>query len=106
MARQRSSKLEGTFGNLIFYNFLGAYCMRTKPDSVKQTQSTVHSGLNFGKASKIGSQIRSLVAPINPCKSDNRVMYRLTGALNKFMSWKEKRDQASATMPDKLPFIH
>jgi hypothetical protein len=33
-------------------------------------------------------------------------MYRLTGALNKFISWKEKKDQASANMPDKLPFIY
>ena len=33
-------------------------------------------------------------------------MYRLTGALNKFISWKEKKDAASVTMPDKLPFIY
>jgi hypothetical protein len=33
-------------------------------------------------------------------------MYRLTGVLNKFISWKEKKDQAYATMPDKLPFIY
>jgi hypothetical protein len=106
MAKQRDSKLVGTVGNLIFYNRLGAYCMRAKPDSVNRTKSTIHSGLNFGKASKMGRQIRSLVAPINPCKSDNRVMYRLTGALNKFINWKEKKDLAFATMPDKLPFIY
>ncbi len=60
MARQRDSKLVGTIGNLIFYNHRGDYRMRTKPDSVKRTAATVHSGLNFGKASKISLQIRKL----------------------------------------------
>jgi hypothetical protein len=106
MARQRESKLVGTVSNLIFYNFRGEYCMRTKPVSVKRTESSVRSGLNFGKASKIWRQIRNLVAPINPAKTDNRLMYRLTGALNQFISWKEKKDVASVKMPVKLPFIY
>jgi hypothetical protein len=106
MARQRDSKLVGTVSNLIFYNFRGEYCIRTKPVSVKRNESSVHSGLNFGKASKICRQIRNLVAPINPARSDNRVMYRLTGALNRFISWKEKKDAASVKMPEKLPYIY
>jgi hypothetical protein len=106
MGRQRDSKLVGTVSNLIFYNFRGEYCMRTKPVSVKRSESSVQSGLNFGKASKICRQIRNLVAPINPAKSDNRVMYRLTGALNKFISWKEKMDAAYRTTPKRLPYIY
>ena len=106
MARQRDSKLIGTASNLIFYNFRGLYCMRTKPASVRRTESSVLSGLNFGKASKICKQIRNLVAPVNPVKSDQRIMYRLTGALNKFIAWKEKMDAASARMPKKLPYIY
>jgi hypothetical protein len=106
MGRQRDSKLVGTASNLIFYNFRGEYCIRTKPVSVRRNESSVHSGLNFGKASKICRQIRNLVAPINPAKSDNRVMYKLTGALNQFISWKEKKDKASVKMSDKLPFIY
>jgi hypothetical protein len=105
MGRQRDSKLVGTFGNVIFYNFRGEYCMRTKPVSVKRTRASVSSGLNFGKASKISAQIRKVVAPINPAQSDMRVLYRLTAALNKFITWKEKKDAASIKMPDKLPFI-
>jgi hypothetical protein len=53
MAKQRDSKLVGTIGNLIFYNHLGDYRMRTKPDSVRRSSASVNSGLNFGKASKI-----------------------------------------------------
>ncbi len=43
---------------------------------------------------------------INPVKSDQHLMYRLTGALNKFIAWKEKMERMSHTMPKKLPFIY
>ena len=50
---------------------------------------------------------RNLVAKaINPVNSDQRIMYRLTGALNKFIAWKVKMDTASVTMPKKLPYIY
>jgi hypothetical protein len=105
MGRQRDSKLVGTIGNVIFYNYRGEYCMRTKPVSVKRTKASVNSGLNFGTASKISAQIRKAVASINPAQSDMRVLYRLTAAMNRFIAWKEKKDAASIKMPDKLPFI-
>lgn len=79
--------------------------MRTKPVSVRRTEASVNSGLNFGKASKISAQIRKAVAPINPASSDLRVLYRLTAAVNKFIAWKEKKDTASIKMPEKLPYI-
>jgi hypothetical protein len=66
----------------------------------------VNSGFNFGKASKLSSQIRKRVESIIPYKSDSSVLYRLTGAMNKFISWKEKKDKAFVTMPQKLPFIY
>jgi hypothetical protein len=106
MARQRDSKLVGTVGNLIFYNRLGEYCMRTKPVDVKRSTASIHSGLNLGKASKTGRQIRNLVGSIYPCKSNSLVINRLNGALHKFISWKEKKDAASISMPNKLPFIY
>lgn len=106
MARQRDSKLVGTLGNVIFYNYRGKYCMRTKPVSVHRTKASINSGLNFGKASKISSQIRRAVASINPANSDMRVLYRLTAAVNKFIAWKGKMEAASIKMPKKLPFIY
>lgn len=105
MARQRDSKLVGTVGNLIFYNRMGEYCIRTKPVSVKRTRATVNSGLNFGKASKISSQIRNLIEAINPSKSNIQAI-RFNGAINKFISLKEKLDAASRTMPKRLPYIY
>lgn len=80
--------------------------MRAKPVSVRRTNASINSGLNFGKASKISGQIRKAVAPINPANSDMRVLYRLTAGMNKFISWKEKKDAAFIRMPKKLPFIY
>jgi hypothetical protein len=105
MARQRDSKLVGTIGNLIFYNHLGDYRMRTKPVSVKRSRASVHSGLNFGKASKISKQIRNQIVTINPSKSGSHTMYRFTGALNKYIGWQEKQDPASPVRRNGLPFI-
>ena len=96
----------GTVGNLIFYNHRGDYCMRMKPVSVKRSGASVNSGLNFGRASKLGRQIRGLIASINPTKSGSHTMYRFTGALNKFISWKEKQDPASAIRKTGLPFLN
>jgi hypothetical protein len=104
MARQRDAKLVGTVGNVIFYNRMGEYYMRAKPVSVRRTEASVNSGLNFGKASKISRQIRNFIDEINPSKS-NIQAYRFNGAIHKFISWKEKKDAASITMPKKLPFI-
>src|ERR1700690_4251269 len=105
MARQHDAKLVGTVGNVIFYNRMGEYCMRAKPVSGRRTGAFISSGLNFGKASKISRQIRTLIEKINPSKS-NIQAYRLNGAINKFISWKEKKDAAIITMPTKLPFIY
>ena len=105
MARQRDAKLIGTVGNIIFYQFRGEFCMRTKPVSVRRTGASVKSGFNFGKASKMSRQIRNLISTINPCKSDNRVMCRLTGTLNKLISWKEKLNPATINKKDALPYI-
>jgi hypothetical protein len=105
MARQHDSKLTGTVNNLIFYKFRGEYYMRAKPVSVKRTRASVRSGYNFGKASRISRQIRDIIQQINPCKSDKRMMYRFTGALNKYIGWQEKQDPASPVRQNGLPFI-
>jgi hypothetical protein len=105
VARQHNSKLVGTVSNLIFYNFRGKYYMRAKPVSVRRTEASVRSGLNFGKASKISRQIRADIQSINPCNSDKQMIYRFTGTLNKMISWKEKQDTVSTVRPAGLPFI-
>jgi hypothetical protein len=105
MARQHNSQLVGTVNNLIFYKFREHYCMRLKPGYVRRTKASVKSGLNFGKASRIGRQIRDVIYPINPCNSDKTMICRFTGALNKMISWKEKQDPASPYLKKGLLFV-
>ncbi|HVY76047.1 MAG TPA: hypothetical protein VG890_14535 [Puia sp.] len=49
---------------------------------MRRTAATVKTGYEFGRASRLGKEIRMIVSPINPCRDDRRVMFRLTGALN------------------------
>ena len=105
MGRQRDSKLVGTVGNLIFYNHRGDYRIRTKPVSVQRSKASVKSGLNFGRASRIGKQIRQAITSIIPSKAGSGTMFRFTGALNKLISWKEKQDPDSPFLKKGLPFV-
>jgi hypothetical protein len=106
MARQRDSKLVGTIQNLIFYNHQGDYRMRLKPAYVKRSSASVKSGLNFGRASMAGKQIRQAIYSIIPSKSGNRSMFRFTGALNRMLSRIEKEDPASSFLQKNLPFVN
>jgi hypothetical protein len=82
MARQRDAKLIGTVGNVIFYNHMGEYCMRAKPVSVRRTEASVNSGLNFGRASKISKQIRIIIDQINPSKSNVQAYVLMQPCIN------------------------
>jgi hypothetical protein len=106
MGRQCDSKLVGTVSNLIFYNHLGDYRIRMKPESVRRTHASIKSGLNFGKASKLSRQIRGLIAPINPSNTNGHSSNLFTGALNKFVNWKEKQDPVSLVRQKGLPFMN
>jgi len=105
MGRQIDSKLVGTINNLIFYNHQGDYRMRLKPQSVRRTPASIQSGLNFGKASKLSRQIRSLIAPINPSNTNSHSTNVFTGALNKYINWQAKQDSPSPALQKELPFI-
>lgn len=85
MGEQGNIRIRGTIENIIYYSLNGKFYMRTKPASVNRTAASVKSGLNFGKACRVGRQLRLLVAPINPCNGDKKLMFRLTGALNRFI---------------------
>jgi hypothetical protein len=82
MARQRNAKLIGTVGNVIFYTHMGEYCMRAKPVSVRRTEASVNSGLNFGRASKISKQIRIIIDQINPSKSNVQAYVLMQPCIN------------------------
>ncbi|HTB25843.1 MAG TPA: hypothetical protein VK711_10740 [Puia sp.] len=105
MAKLDKNTRKGKLGEFIYYNWKGKQCIRSKPRQFERTEASVKSGLNFGKASRIGSELRDLIKSINPGKNDNQVTYRLTGALNKFISWKEKQIAVPVEMFNDLPYL-
>ncbi|HEV3222787.1 MAG TPA: hypothetical protein VGZ90_07910 [Puia sp.] len=105
MAKLENNSRKGTLGEFIYYNWKGKQCIRAKPRKFKRTEASVKSGLNFGKASRLGSQIRHLIQYINPCKNDIQVTYKFTGALNKFFSWKEKQISVPVDISGGLPYL-
>jgi hypothetical protein len=105
MAKKSNNIIQGTIGLVIHYEWKGKQCMRSMPRKFKRTDASVTSGLNFGRASALSREIRQLIAYINPCKSDNTVMFRLTGALNQFISWKAKNAPIVDGIITDLPFI-
>ncbi len=105
MAKLDNNSRKGTLGEFIYYNWKGKQCIRAKPRKFERTEASVKSGLNFGKASRIGSEVRGLIKSINPSKNDIQVTYKFTGALNKFISWKEKQTAVPVEMFDGLPYL-
>jgi hypothetical protein len=105
MAKLDNNSRKGTLGEFIYYNWKGKQCIRAKPRKFERSEASVKSGLNFGKASRIGSEIRDVIRTINPGKKDIQVTYRFTGALNKFISWKEKQISVPVDMSNGLPYL-
>jgi hypothetical protein len=105
MAKLDNNSRKGTLGEFIYYTWKGKQCIRAKPRKFKRTEASVKSGLNFGKASRISSEIRHIIQSINPGKNDIQVTYKLTGALNKFISWKEKQNGVPVDMSNGLPYL-
>jgi hypothetical protein len=105
MAKLDKNTRKGTLGEFIYYNWKGKQCIRAKPVKFERTEASVKSGYNFGKASRMGSNFRDIIKSINPSKKDLQVTYRFTGALNKFISWREKQISMPVDISEGLPFL-
>jgi hypothetical protein len=105
MGKQKDIKLRGTIGNVIYYESRGGYYKRARPGRVKRTAASVKSGLNFGKASRICRQIRTLAAPMNACNGEKKLMFRLTGALNKLINLKTNGPGTTEPLTPGLSFL-
>ncbi len=106
MGSQKNIILRGRFDNVVYYALRGKGYMRSTPEFVNRTDASIASGFDFGKASKTCKTLRTLLAPINPCKTDKRVMHRLTGAINQFVCWMNKTVVVTNTTLNQLPYIN
>jgi len=105
MAKLDKNTRKGTLGEFIYYNWKGKQCIRAKPVKFERTDASVKSGFNFGKASRMGRKIRDVIKSINPSKKDLQVTYRFTGALNKFINWREKQIAVPLDISGGLPYL-
>ena len=105
MAKLDKNNRKGTLGEFIYYNWKGKQCIRAKPVKFERTEASVKSAFNFGKASRMGSNFRDVIKSINPSKKDIQVTYRFTGALNKFISWREKQISVPFDISGGLPYL-
>ncbi|WP_341837137.1 hypothetical protein WJU16_04555 [Chitinophaga pollutisoli] len=68
----------GRLGNIIAYNRGGKHCLRSRPETVRQTDGTRRAALRFGAASRKGALIRSAICPELDFPCDGRQVNQLT----------------------------
>jgi hypothetical protein len=81
MAKVIEPGFSGRLGSMIFYKLKGKNIVRSLPRRYKQTKATKVSASEFGRASGIGSSIRSQLAPIILNPTDNKMQTSLVSAV-------------------------
>ena len=84
MGKQSNIQLKGTVGNVIFYNWKGIACIRTKPDKVKQAPVAKDNAAVFGMAANRAAILRSLLKPVLPEPGNRKIIHSLDSA---FRGW-------------------
>lgn len=94
--------VSGSLENLVFYRRMGKNCVRTKRDSIQQTEATKKRGINFGIAAKAGRGLRTGMPEVLPLHTDRRTQSRISGAISK---WLGQSNIDSLVPDDEVPFI-
>lgn len=71
----------GRLGNIIAYRRGGKYCLRTCPETVRQTKATRRAAKRFGAASRKGALIRSALLPDLDIHCEGSLVNRLNSAI-------------------------
>jgi len=87
MAFQTDTKYVGRQGNIIAYERLGDYLIRTVP---KQAANSIRTAAAFGKAASRAKTLRGLLRPVISNPKDKQMQNRLTAAMRLFLA--ESRD--------------
>jgi hypothetical protein len=74
-------KFTGRVGNVIGYRRKGVYCVRTMPETVRQTAATRRAARSFGVASRRGRLIRRALCPYMDTRHDGSFVNRLNKEL-------------------------
>ncbi len=84
MAIQSNLKLKGTFDSLIFYQWKGIDCIRTRPATVKRVPVAIENSRVFGLAANRSKILRCLLQPVLPEPGNRKMIHRLHKA---FSDW-------------------
>jgi hypothetical protein len=66
MGKQTNIRLRCTVANLIFYQWKGIDCVRTKPGPIKQATASKTAGHRFGRANTTESALRTALEHLLP----------------------------------------
>jgi hypothetical protein len=102
MAKQKNFYFRGRYGNLIFYERLGGYYIRQKPEVVKQTKASKASSGKFGRANTTAAFFRKEFRPLLPNPTDREMMYRFADAL---YQWLLLNGPSAITPTEAIPFV-
>jgi hypothetical protein len=87
MAIQLNTTYTGRVEDLIYYERLGDFLIRTVQ---KQTMRTKRAARQFGRASSLAKDLRTLLATIIPDTRDKQMQNRLTVAMRHFLAEADK----------------
>ncbi|NEU08484.1 hypothetical protein GZH53_09205 [Flavihumibacter sp. R14] len=86
MAIQLNTAYTGRINDIIYYERLGDYLLRTVP---MQATNSIRSASAFGKAASAARKLRVLLAPLIPNPRDKAMQNRLTVAVRQFLATAE-----------------
>ncbi len=85
MGIQSNIKLRGSVENLIFYQWKGIHCIRTKPAKVNQAPIAIKNAGIFGMAANRSAVLRSLLKPLIPQPGNRKIIHRTDAAFREWL---------------------
>lgn len=101
MAIQKDTEFIGTVDHLIFYDWLGIYCIRMLPKIVHQTEATKQAAGTFGVVSSRSKIIRDSLKAFITAPRDKTMQVGLKRALFKTL----KNIDAPPLVPQEIPLM-
>ena len=102
MALQHKTFVTGTLGNIIFYEFRGKPCARTKPKKVRQSKASKAVSVLFGKAASYSKILRRGLKETLPFPKDKPMMYRLNKVL---LDWLRKSKNNGTDLNPNMKYL-
>ena len=103
MGIQSNIKLRGTVENLVFYQWKGIHCIRTKPAKVRQAPVAIKNAGIFGMAANRSAVLRALLKPLMPEPGNRKIIHRTDAA---FREWLRTEPLNNAVPVNQLDAFH